>query len=133
MTLRPAFHALKSRLIHTRIMDRSEYLDMVPFAIRENMRFGVIPMGLRDGMANVNGGEVLIRGKVVPLLGSPSLEHTRIDLTDVPHATVGDEVVVVGEQGGCSITAESVSERQGFAVRAELPLAVRDSVPRIYI
>lgn len=133
VTLRPAFHALKSRLIHTRFIDRSEYLDMVPFAIRENMRFGVIPMGLRDGMANVNGGEVLVRGKTVSILGSPSLEHTRIDLTDVPDARVGDEVVIIGEQEGGFITADSVSEHQGFAVRAELPLAVRDSVARIYI
>ena len=131
--LRPAFHALKSRLIHTRVIERSEFTAMAPFPLRDGMRFGIIPIGLRDGMASINAGRVLVRGVSVPLLGSVSLEHTRLDLTDAPAAGVGDEVVLIGTQGAVSIDALEVIEHQGFGVKAELALAVRESVPRIYI
>ena len=131
--LHPALHALKSRLIHTRKLDRKEFVEMMSFPVREDMRFGVIPIGLRDGMASINGGRVLLRGRSVPILGPISLEHTRVDLTDVPDAQVGDEVVLIGTQGGDTISAEEVRERQGFGVKAELVLAIRESVPRVYV
>lgn len=131
--LRPALHALKSRLIHVRKLDRTQFVEMMSFAVRDGMRFGVIPIGLRDGMASINGGRVLIRGRSAPVLGPISLEHTRVDLTDVPDARVDDEVVLIGTQGERSISAEEVRERQGFGVKAELALAVRESVPRVYI
>ena len=69
----------------------------------------------------------------MPILGPISLEHTRVDLTDVPDAQVGDEVVLIGTQGGDTISAEEVRERQGFGVKAELVLAIRESVPRVYV
>ena len=133
VSLRPAFHALKSRLIHTRTVERSEFVDMAPFPIREGMRFGVIPIGLRDGMASINAGRVLVRGVSVPILGSLSLEHTRVDLTEAPSAQVGDEVVLIGAQGDSVIEVEEVNTRQGFGVKAELAIAVRESVARVYV
>ena len=131
--LRPAFHALRSCLIHTRAIERTEFIDMAAFPIREGMRFGIIPIGLRDGMGSISCGRVLVRGESVPVLGSPSLEHTRVDLTDVPTARVGDEVVLVGAQGENMIGVDEVGARQGFTVKAQMALAVRESVPRIYI
>ena len=131
--LRPVLHALKSRLIHTRVIERTEFTAMVPFPIREGMRYGMIPMGLHDGMASINAGRVLVRGVPAPILGPISLEHTRVDLTDVPAAEVGDEVVVIGAQGENVIEVEEVNTRQGLGVKAELAMAVRESVPRVYI
>ena len=131
--LRPAFRALKSRLIQVRHLDRAEYVEWSPVGPRAGARIGVIPIGLRDGMANLNCGEVLVRGRRVPIVGGLSLEHTRVDLTAVPDAAVGDEAVVVGSQSGGRITPDEVIARQGFAVKAELALAVRDSVPRFFI
>lgn len=133
MDIRPAFRALKSRLIHTKRVDRHEFRDLAPVAIRDDMRIGIIPIGLRDGMASLNCGDVVVRGRRVAILGALSLEHTRIDLTDVPEARVGDEVVVIGQQGTAVIRPEEVIEHQGFAVKAELAMAVRESVLRIFL
>ena len=63
------------------------------------MRLGVVPIGSADGMLWLNAGRVLVRGQFAPLVSSPSLEHTRIDLTGIPDAVVGDEVVIIGRQG----------------------------------
>jgi alanine racemase len=54
-------------------------------------------------------------------------------LTDVPEAQVGDDVVIVGRQGGDEIRPEDVIEHHDISIHAELALAVRDSVQRIYV
>jgi alanine racemase len=68
----------------------------------------------------------------VPILAGPSLEHTRIDLTTVPDARVGDEVVVIGRQGDAEITPAAVAARHGLAPHG-VALAVRDRVARVYL
>jgi alanine racemase len=55
-----------------------------------------------------------VRGQRAPVRGV-SLEHTTLDLTGV-EATVGDEVVVLGEQGDEAITATEIADWQGAHV-----------------
>ena len=130
--VRPAFFALKSRLIAVRNLARSAYLDETPFPARAGLRFGVIPMGSSDALARLTVGTVLVRGRRAPLLGSPATEHARIDLTDVPDAAAGDEVVVIGRQGENSITLDEVHRHHGVLTKdiiSSLPAAM----PRVYL
>ena len=131
--LRPAFHSLTSRIIHARRIERARYLDLAPFPLREGMRFGVLPIGLRDGMAALHCGEVLVGGRRAAILGPLSLEHTRVDLSGTPGAKVGDEAVIIGRQGGAVIAPEEVVAHQGFGVKAALALAAGGSIPREYL
>jgi alanine racemase len=131
--LRPAFHSLSSRIIHARSIEREHFLDLAPFPLREGMRFGIIPIGLRDGMAALNCGEVLVGGRRAAILGPLSLEHTRVDLSGTPEAKVGDEVVIIGRQGEAVIEPEAVVAHQGFGVKAALALAAGGSIPREYV
>lgn len=117
--VRPAFRSLKSRLIHLKPFRREEFRNQTPFPIREGMRVGVMPIGLSDGMRSLSCGQVLVRGRRVSILGVPSLEHTRLDLTDLPEAEVGDEVVIIGEQADAWISPEEVVERNSLKL-AEL-------------
>ena len=130
--LKPAFRSLSSRLIHTRTVDRERFPELAPFPLHQGMRYGVIPIGLRDGMAALTCGEVLVGGRRVPILGPFSLEHTRVDLSEVPGAAAGDEVVIIGRQGEGVISPDEVIAHQGFGVKAALALAVGTSVPRVY-
>src|SRR4029079_7995398 len=98
MNLRPAFRALKSRLVTVRRLARDDHVDRLPFEGKPGLRFGVIPFGASDRLKQLNVGNVLVRGRRVPLLGAPSAEHARVDLTDVPDAEAGDEVVIIGRQ-----------------------------------
>src|SRR5206468_13037289 len=97
-TQRQAFRSLTSRLIHVRRLDRREFLDQAPFPVLPGMRLGVIPIGAADGMGQLHCGEVLVRGRRAKIIGSPSLEHTRLDLSELPDAAVGDEVTIIGSQ-----------------------------------
>jgi len=75
---------------------------------------GVLPMGMHNGLRSPAAGKtacVLFRGRRVPVL-SVSLEHTAIDLTDLAEPRVGEEITVIGRDGGEQITIEEMAEWQ---------------------
>jgi alanine racemase len=133
LPLRPVFRAVKSRLIEVKeLTPRECFASVAPFPIAGSLRLGVIPMGIGDGFNRLNAGCVLVRGRRVPILARPSLEHTRIDLTTVPDATLGDEVVLIGRQGAAEITLDEVADRQAVDPQI-LALGVGPRVARVYL
>jgi alanine racemase len=132
LDLRPAFHALTSRLIQVKDVRRTEYVEELGFELRPDMRIGVIPMGMGDGLDRLTCGEVLVRERRVAVIGI-FFEHARLDLTDVPDARAGDEVVVIGRSGDAEITLAEVREHTGFSKAAGLGSLVRESVPTRYV
>ena len=130
--LRPAFGALTSRLITVKeLLPRERFADTAPFPVTAPMRLGVIPMGSADGLLWLHAGHALVRGMKVPLIGGPNLEHTRLDLTAVPDARVGDEVVIIGRQGGAEITLGDVARRAGIGLH-HVATTVGPRVARVY-
>ena len=112
---------------------RDEYLEEAPFAVTQGMRIGIVPIGYSDGVHRMHCGEMLVRGTRVPILGAPSLEYTRVDLTGVPDARVGDEVAIVGRQGEARISPEEVVRKQKAGRVSDIALEVRPTIPRVYI
>jgi alanine racemase len=131
--LRPTFRALASRVIALKdLAPRERFAAAAPFAVTAPMRLGVIPMGSADGLLWLHAGRVLVRGRSVPIVGSPSLEHTRIDLTGVPDAQVGDEVVIIGRQGAAEITVAEVAARNRLGLH-HVATTVGPRVARVYV
>jgi alanine racemase len=131
--LRPVLRALKSRLIEVKpLAPRERFAEQAPFPLSSGMRLGVIPLGAADGLLHLHAGRVLVRGRAVPILGGPSLEHSRVDLTGVPEARVGDEVVVIGRQGDAAITLTEVATRQQIAPHV-LPTLIGPRVERVWL
>lgn len=131
--LRPAFSSLRSQLIQVKEWRRDGWPELAPFDPDGIDRIGILPIGRSDGMVSLNSGWVLVNGQRVRMLGRPSLEHTRIDLTHAPKALVGDEVVIIGHQGAQEITTGEVIAHQGHNVPVALALEVRQSVRRRYL
>lgn len=129
--LRSALIGVTSRILQVKSVDRQEFLAESPIAGERPTRIGVIPMGSADGLRALCCGEVMVRGRRCRIVGEMSLEHTRIDLSAVPDAERGDEVVIVGQQGGNEITPDEVERVNGLG-SAGLALAAAPSVPRIY-
>jgi len=67
-----------------------------------------LPVGYGDGMPWIAGnrGWVLVRDRRSPVIGRVSMDQITVDVTDVPNVALGDEVVIIGEQGGERITVE---------------------------
>lgn len=131
--LLPAFRSLSSRLIQVKPVARSEFQEMAPFPIMGSMRIGVIPIGRYDGMASLSCGQVLVRGRRVNILAPPSIEHSRVDLTEVPAAREGDEVVIIGRQGPEEISPDEVACHQALLSGGMVALGIRGTIPRLYI
>jgi len=70
-----------------------------------------LPMGYYDGFLRQysNRGQVLVRGRRVPIVGRVCMDQTLADVTDVPGVGRGDEVVVYGEQDGHRIGVEEMA------------------------
>jgi len=131
LPVRPALFSISSRLIQVRCDAASVPRDARgPFQRTPGMRFGVIPFGLRDGIAQIWTGEALVAGRRTRLLGAPSLEHTRVDLTGIEDARIGSEVVLVGQQGTEAISPDDVARLRGHARVTDFLVAVPASVPR---
>ena len=69
--------------------------------VSKDTMLAVIPFGFADGYPRLPaGGMALVRGQRVPLLGQRHTEHSILDVTDVAGVALGDEVVLLGAQGG---------------------------------
>ena len=124
---------LRTSLLEVKSVDRSEFAGQAPFGGRTPKRLGVVPIGYSDGIHRLNAGAVLVGGKRTPLLGVPAIEYTRIDLTDVPQAKAGDEVVFIGAQGGDRITPEEVIAHTKAGRLTDLACEIRPGIQRIYL
>ncbi|CAH1689863.1 Alanine racemase [Hyphomicrobiales bacterium] len=133
---RSAFISLKSRIVMKKPLHDLSGIAFVPnfFPRRENMIIGLIPIGWCDGYPRVlpEGAYALVKGKRVPILGPVHSELLRIDLTDVPDADVGEEVVLLGRSGGAEITLEELSV-QWNVPQGIVRHSIRAHVPRLYL
>jgi len=130
--IRPAFVSLKTRVIQVKEVERPGSWSTSPVPARPGLRIAVIPLGRADGLSMLQRGEVLVRGQRVPIVGRLSLEHARLDVTDLPACKAGDEVVVIGPQGNEVITPAEVAAHHGLD-GVGLTLEARQSVRRVYL
>ncbi|MCF7854789.1 MAG: alanine racemase [Candidatus Pacebacteria bacterium] len=85
------------------------------YKLTETQLVGTIPVGYADGYpySLSNKGQVLIRGRRCPIIGSVCMDYSQVLLDDVPDAEVGDDVVLIGTQGKARITIQEVAETAG--------------------
>lgn len=104
------------------------------FTAPENMRIGVVSCGYADGYRRCYqaGGKVLIRGKRCAVLGRICMDFLMVDLTDIPDAAPGMQVVLLGSQGNEHISAIEIAE-ENESTCGEVTLAISARVPRYYV
>ena len=95
-------------------------------------RVAVIPIGYADGFRRGprNWGEVLVKGQRARVVGRVCMDQTMIDVSDISDVREGDEVVLIGEQGGDRIGVGEVAERLG-TVNYEVISEILARVPRV--
>jgi alanine racemase len=97
-------------------------------------RIALLPVGYADGYYRLlsNRGEVLICGRRARIAGRVTMDQTMIDVTDIPEAAAGDEVILIGEQGGDRITADDLAAHAG-TIAYEVLCAIGQRVPRMWV
>lgn len=104
------------------------------FVAKEKMRVATIPLGYGDGYPRLlsNKGRVLIRGKFAPIIGRICMDMFMVDVSAIPEAEYGDEVVLIGRQGENTIDADELASLTD-TISYEILCDIGKRVPRIYI
>jgi alanine racemase len=97
-------------------------------------RLAVIPVGYGDGFNRQlsKGGKVILDDHYAPIVGNISMDLTTIDVTDIPEAAIGDEVLLIGRSEHCSIGADDQARLAGTIVY-EILCGLSPRVPRVYV
>ncbi len=104
------------------------------FVAPRGIRVATLPVGYADGCGRLlsNRGQVLIRGRRVPIIGRVCMDMTMVDVSGLTEVRVGDEAVLIGRQGAEEITADEVAEIQG-TISYEILCRIGPRVPRVYL
>lgn len=93
-------------------------------------RIATISIGYADGLLRLAGGgryAVCLRGQKAPTVGNVCMDMTMIDISHIPDAQVGDEVIVFGEDPPVQALAYCLQ-----TIPYEVFTNISDRVKRIY-
>jgi len=133
--------SFKSRLVQVRDFPAGASISYArTFVTQRPTRVGVVAVGYGHGYSWLlsNRGQMLVRGRRVPILGRVTMDLTMVDLTEVPGAQVGDEVVLFGAQAGdasgeeIALPLEEVAEGSA-TIPYEIMCTIGKRVTRIYV
>ena len=105
------------------------------FVTPSAMRIATVCAGYADGYSrhlSGQGAEVLIGGRRCPMLGRVTMDQILVDVSAVPQAAVGDEVVLIGRQGEEEILATELAEKAG-TIPWDIFTSISARVVRYYI
>ncbi|MDH3603858.1 MAG: alanine racemase [Candidatus Tectomicrobia bacterium] len=136
----PRVHELKPAL---EWKTRITYLKDVPtgtglsyghtFYTQKPSLIATIPLGYGDGVSQQlsNQLELLVGGQRCPQVGRICMDQSLVDVTALRgRVAIGDEVVIVGKQGGEEVTADELAHKLG-TINYEIVTHIAARVPRI--
>ncbi len=96
-------------------------------------RVGLVPVGYADGWRRSlgNRGRVLVGGRSCAMVGRVCMDQFLVDVTDVPGAAEGDEVVLLGQQDGERITVDEVAQLEE-TITWEVLASLQARLPRVF-
>ncbi|MBQ8975371.1 MAG: alanine racemase, partial [Oscillospiraceae bacterium] len=113
--LQPAM-SLKTRIAQIKTFDAGRSVSYGrTYKTETPRRVAVLTIGYADGLHRVlsNNMQVLVRGQRCDQIGRICMDMCMADVTDVPDAQVGDEVVVFGADGAQTIPVEEQALKAG--------------------
>ncbi|MGW0708595.1 alanine racemase [Streptomyces sp. NPDC002643] len=90
-----------------------------------------VPVGFADGLPKALGGtgRVLVGGMCAPIVGQVGMGHINVDVTEVPRAETGDEVVLLGDRAGHRLGVQDWADAAG-TINTEVLVRLAPVAPR---
>jgi len=132
--LRPAMRWL-ARAVYVKTIDPGDKVSYGGlFEAKRPTRVMTVPVGYADGYRRGMTGKgcVLVRGRRAPILGRVCMDQIMVDVTDIPGAQAGDEVVLLGAQGNEMIDADEMAAWLS-TISYEVICSPSIRVPRVYL
>ncbi len=131
--LKPAL-SFKSHIVYVKELEAGRQISYGgTYTTKERMRVATVPVGYADGYPRGLSGKgyVLIHGRRAQILGRICMDQMMVDVSGIPEAVEGDEVTLLGADGGERITAEYLGELSG-RFNYELVCGISKRIPRVY-
>ena len=92
----------------------------------------IVPIGYYDGYYRElsNQGYMLVRDKLVPIIGRIAMNMAMLDVNNVPDAAVGDEVTIIGNR--INIRARDIALQLGYIYLENLQ-SLNPAIPRTIV
>jgi alanine racemase len=130
--LRPAL-SFRSRLSLVKPLAAGEAVSYgLRWTAKSDAVIGTVPAGYADGVVRAlsNRGEVVLRGRRVPIAGSVCMDQFLVDATGLD-ARPGDDVVLIGAQDDARVTADDWAAWLD-TINYEIVCGIGKRVPRFY-
>ncbi|MEC7948143.1 MAG: alanine racemase [Myxococcota bacterium] len=131
--VRPALRWL-SRVVYFKVVQPGSPVSYGSTWVPEQMtRIVTVPVGYGDGYFRAMSGraEVVLGGRRYPVVGRICMDQLMVDI-GWDSAFNGDEVVLLGEQGGASVGAGDLAAWAG-TIPYEVLTNINTRVPRVYV
>ena len=122
----------KSQIMSVKKIKRGEFIGYgTSYMAGANMKIAVVPIGYSHGynrsLSNV--GRVLINGERCVVIGNINMNMMVVDVSELLHLSVGDEVVLIGLQDNLEISIASFSDYSNL-LNYELLTRIAADIPR---
>lgn len=125
----------KTNIMSVKEIKRGEFVSYgISYLAQTDIKTALIPIGYSSGYSRSlsSKGLVLINGQMCNVIGVVNMNMVILDITNLPDAKVGDEVVIIGKQENLEIKVSAfsdISNQLNYEVLAHLS----ESIKRIVI
>ncbi|MDZ4726106.1 MAG: alanine racemase [Leptospira sp.] len=133
-TLKPVL-SWKTKIQHIQELKAGEFIGYgSTFKTTYPTRLAVIPVGYYEGLDRKlsNNGYMLVHGERARILGRICMNMTMIEITHIPEAVLGDEVIIIGTSGKETISADDHAAWSN-TINYEVVTSILDKFPRTIV
>ena len=134
LDLLPAM-TLKTNVVHIKTLPPGEYVGYGrKYKTDKESVIATLPIGYADGYTRLlfQKAKVIIKGEFAPVIGKICMDQCMIDITNINGVKVGDEVILIGEDGNNKFNADIVGGLID-TISYEIVCMIGKRVPRVYI
>ena len=98
------------------------------------MRIAILGAGYADGVFHrlSNRGKVIAAGQITSIVGTISMDLTTIDISYAPELKPGDDVTLLGAEGGARLDAQQIARVAG-TISYNILSSISARVRRVYV
>ena len=133
IALKPVM-SVKARVLFVKTVERGRGISYGhTFRAKKNLLVAIVSIGYSDGYSRAfsNRAGVLINGVRCPILGRVTMDQTIVDISRAGRVKIGQEAVVMGNQGKRQISADDLAGWVG-TINYEIVCALGNRLPRFY-
>jgi alanine racemase len=125
----------KSRVMSLKRVRQGSFIGYgITYQAPRNMKIASVPVGYYHGFSRSlsNLGYVLIGGERAAVVGVVNMNMFVVDVTDLDGVHAGDEVTIVGRQGGAEISVGSFADMTDY-LNYEVLVRIPRDIPRLVV